>query len=67
MVALANIDLNNNISDNDSSPTPNSIGKSTFKEDLGLISIKLRLKWNYHFNHFKPTSKFNPPRSNTAI
>ena len=55
-------------------PTPNTIDKSILKEDLEKFGRKLRLKWHYHNdnrifdrNHFKPKSKFNPPKSDAAI
>ena len=55
-------------------PTPNTIDKSILKQDLEKFGRKLRLKWHYHNdnrifdpNTFKPTSKFNPPKSDAAI
>ena len=55
-------------------PTPNTIDKSTLKEDLEKFGRKLRLKWHYRNdnrifdpNPFKPKSKFNPPKSDAAI
>ena len=55
-------------------PTPNTIDKSILKQDLEKFGRKLRLKWHYHNdnrifdpNTFKPSSKFNPPKSDAAI
>ena len=55
-------------------PTPNTIDKSTLKEDLEKFGRKSRLKWHYrndnrifHPNAFKPKSKFNPPKRYAAI
>ena len=55
-------------------PTPNSVDKSVLKEDLEIFGRTLRLKWHYRNNErtfdpnpFRPKSKFNPSKSDTAI